>query len=1051
MSSQQEASAFNALVELNEITLEQNYASTSKFFECLFAVYSNKINKVIRPELVETSYSGTHLSRNYELGDFYRMIESFRNNQRLHAKYALQIIEDAIQAFQYYPNITECNILPSSNGAVIVGDLHGSFKDLYYIISKYGVPGQNYFFIFNGDFVDRGPQQSEVLLTILYAYLMNPSKVFINRGNHEDLTLNITPSSYPNFKKDTQLKFNKFGLCIFNEAQRLFKCLPLATCVQNNVGLRYFVVHGGVSNRIDLNLIRSSQFNRFYYSTSNSNQQISDLLWSDPNKTINGCISNTNRGVATFFGPDVSEYFCALHRFNGIIRSHEVRPNGFSQDHKYCYTVFSSSRYCGGSNHGAVIVIKTNSHNIEYTSFDLPILIKDETQNEKIRLLSGFKSFLQKQAAELYYKFTNYDIYKTGSLNINQWAKIISDHIYNKLKITIKPQHIITLKDYLCPCNDAQQTAQYVSMFTKFSNQHKGEQVEFIKVLFNLIDSNGSGFISASEAYEAIKLVNKTFGTRYATDFITSMDTNKDDENGIEYVCAYPSRLLKGAELHYGITEKECLAVVWSVKKFRIYLYGNIFILVTDHSALLWLMKIRDANGRLARWAIYLQTYTFAIVHRSGKKHLNADALSRAFAVVEELDEELDTDRWEDEFLLHFLRTGKYLPGSSKKQCKKIGKKKDIFSLQGDKLLYWKNIEDLNWKIVPKIKDRAGLIKETHLLGHFGVEKTYKDLQNKYYWKGMYQDTQLIISNCMICIRHQKVPVWDHPAMSLPINDVMDRVQIYYVFGLPLTQDGYKGIAVFIEPLTKFLFLMAIKSKTGERSARCYFKFVSIFGPSKQLLSHQGKEFMNEAVDNMLKLTANSEGVEMKQSYPLNKLKIVSDTVIDNNEFYDIEKILKDRTRRGMKEYFMKWKGFPDEENSWVKESDFVSMDCLKEKSKQDTIPINRVNGNLKLSHNLFITLALFTIFLPLTFGKTIEGSSLEEVQLLGYKTYFIVGMCKYAVDGYGYKCSKKEVKITTFKSFFGARSKNKSTSDEVISKDECLAIVLSKKCHNNP
>ncbi|CAF0945245.1 unnamed protein product, partial [Brachionus calyciflorus] len=63
-------------------------------------------------------------------------------------------------------------------------------------------------------------------------------------------------------------------------------------------------------------------------------------------------------------------------------------------------------------------------------------------------------------------------------------------------------------------------------------------------------------------------------------------------------------------------------------------------------------------------------------------------------------------------------------------------------------------------------------------------------------------------------------------------------------------------------------------------------------------------------------ILAKSEVVEMKQSYPLNKLKIVSDTLIDNNEFYDIEKILKDRTRRGMKEYFVKWKGFSDEENS---------------------------------------------------------------------------------------------------------------------------------------
>ena len=69
--------------------------------------------------------------------------------------------------------------------------MHGSFKDLYYLIQKFGTPGKNYRFIFNGDFVDRGPQQCEVLLTILYAFLLYPNRVFLNRGNHEDLSLNL--------------------------------------------------------------------------------------------------------------------------------------------------------------------------------------------------------------------------------------------------------------------------------------------------------------------------------------------------------------------------------------------------------------------------------------------------------------------------------------------------------------------------------------------------------------------------------------------------------------------------------------------------------------------------------------------------------------------------------------------------------------------------------------------------------------------------------------------------------------------------------------------
>ena len=106
------------------------------------------------------------------------------------------------------------------------------------------------------------------------------------------------------------------------------------------------------------------------------------------------------------------------------------------------------------------------------------------------------------------------------------------------------------------------------------------------------------------------------------------------DAEGNEYVCAYASRSLKGAEIHYGITEKECLAVVWAIKYFRIYLYGAKFQVITDHSALLWLMSISDPTGRLARWSLYLQAYQFEIIHRKGKKHTNVDALSRPVLMV---------------------------------------------------------------------------------------------------------------------------------------------------------------------------------------------------------------------------------------------------------------------------------------------------------------------------------------------------------------------------------------------------------------------------------
>jgi len=99
--------------------------------------------------------------------------------------------------------------------------------------------------------------------------------------------------------------------------------------------------------------------------------------------------------------------------------------------------------------------------------------------------------------------------------------------------------------------------------------------------------------------------------------------------DGKERVIGYYSRLLRDAEKKYNTTQKECLAVVWAVKKLRPYLYGRPFIVKTDHASLKWLLNLKDHNGRLMRWALLLQDYTYVIMHRAGKAHANADALSR--------------------------------------------------------------------------------------------------------------------------------------------------------------------------------------------------------------------------------------------------------------------------------------------------------------------------------------------------------------------------------------------------------------------------------------
>ena len=92
---------------------------------------------------------------------------------------------------------------------------------------------------------------------------------------------------------------------------------------------------------------------------------------------------------------------------------------------------------------------------------------------------------------------------------------------------------------------------------------------------------------------------------------------------------SYASRKLLAAERNYASIEKECLALVWAVDKFRYYLYGKEFIIETDHRPLTYLQNFRDKNPRLTRWALSLQPYKFTVVYIPGKDNHGADILSR--------------------------------------------------------------------------------------------------------------------------------------------------------------------------------------------------------------------------------------------------------------------------------------------------------------------------------------------------------------------------------------------------------------------------------------
>ena len=101
------------------------------------------------------------------------------------------------------------------------------------------------------------------------------------------------------------------------------------------------------------------------------------------------------------------------------------------------------------------------------------------------------------------------------------------------------------------------------------------------------------------------------------------------DVEGEKFPICFASKKLLKREQAYSVIEKECLALVWAVRKFHVYLYGKQFEIETDHHPLAYIGKTKQNNSRVMRWALSLQPYRYVVRVIRGKDNIGADFLSR--------------------------------------------------------------------------------------------------------------------------------------------------------------------------------------------------------------------------------------------------------------------------------------------------------------------------------------------------------------------------------------------------------------------------------------
>ncbi|EKX73088.1 serine/threonine protein phosphatase PP5, putative [Theileria equi strain WA] len=362
---------------LKVLSLCNDPTARSKLKECKKILREHKFTEAIMrevpPPLHETLNVDTITVDGDYTGPVYQPIENLDANQKnlffsqvieyikvpdnkIHKKYLCMLILDLIKTVKDYPSLVDLPISDSEE-ITICGDIHGQFYDLLNIFSINGFPSDSNGYLFNGDFIDRGSFSLECVLTLFLAKVLFPSKFHIVRGNHETEALNKCYG----FKGEILSKYDPKIYTLFCES---FRYLPLGYILKNKV----LIIHGGLFGTEDVTLDDLRRIDRFREPPDSG--LMTDMLWSDP-KPTNG-LSPSKRGVAFEFGPDVTHKFIRDNRLDYIIRSHEVKQEGYEVEHDgKIITIFSAPNYCDQmGNKGAFIRIRGNDMKPKFTQFE---------------------------------------------------------------------------------------------------------------------------------------------------------------------------------------------------------------------------------------------------------------------------------------------------------------------------------------------------------------------------------------------------------------------------------------------------------------------------------------------------------------------------------------------------------------------------------------------------------------------------------------------------------------------------------------------------------
>jgi transposase InsO family protein len=376
---------------------------------------------------------------------------------------------------------------------------------------------------------------------------------------------------------------------------------------------------------------------------------------------------------------------------------------------------------------------------------------------------------------------------------------------------------------------------------------------------------------------------------------------SEEDHDVLQPVAFY-HHALSEHEKKYNTTDKELLAVVLSIKKFRIYL-GKKFCLITDHKAVKFLktLNANDEKGRRGRWIEFLQQFDMVLQYRSGASYelSMADYLSRVTAsgkVETRGDIGVVSSRADGkEMVVGLLGREEIMKAQSEdpqvaRWISMLGKGMtcteevmvERMMLDSDGLLRVKysggrrtsvkpwGVKEIYRIVVPKamVKPVLYLVHDSPAGGHMGFRRTYKRCREVFWWREMSQDVKEYVGNCEGCGKNKYVT---HPNVA-PLQEtdvpdqVFDKIQVDFLGPFPQsTAHDYIYALQIQDILSRYVVFVPTLDCTALTAATAVYEdWLCKYGPPSIIQSDRGTHFSAEVFKEMCELA----GIKHKMGAP---------------------------------------------------------------------------------------------------------------------------------------------------------------------------------------